>query len=335
MHIFVKVRQVSSFGSEKSHFYLVLGALLYSLLLTSAAVFAQPTETSLALARSLPIADVHLHTYSASATYYRDAMDRNNVLWAGGVGPLPSDMQSLLGDRFIPAIGHAEFDTLLRQSRSFTDPDQLTFSQLFARADELFKAGKLKGFGELHTDNWDSSPRLEYRRQFRLDNPAMRKIYEIANRYGGFVQIHSGMDATFADDLLALSKDFPEAVTILSHCLPKVRPSEMRSFFQNRSNIYCELSGGGPVHAGNNPNLRGGKFYNAQGPKPGWKELFLEFPDRIMLGSDTCCGFEKRYDEIVQEQREQLLAFLPPDVMKKIAYENALRVLKLPGSPQP
>jgi hypothetical protein len=48
-----------------------------------------------------------------------------------------------------------------------------------------------------------------------------------------------------------------------------------------------------------------------------------------MLGSDTCCGLERRYDEIIQEQREQLLAYLTPTTLEQVAYKNAVRLFKL------
>jgi hypothetical protein len=49
-----------------------------------------------------------------------------------------------------------------------------------------------------------------------------------------------------------------------------------------------------------------------------------------MLGTDPCCGLEERYDALVSEIREHLLPALPPAVIRKVAYENALREFGLP-----
>ena len=290
---------------------------------------AQPRPESIALAKTVPIADVHLHNYEVSAGSFKELMDRNNVQWAGAVGYLNDDMRAALKDRYIAAIGQRELVDILRQGRSFTDPDQWIFKSLFKDAEKGFKDGSLKGFGELHTDNYFSSPRPEFRRRFRLDSAMMRQAYELANRYGAFIQIHAGMNETFKDDLLLLSDEFPQVTTILSHCLPQARPDDLRQFFQQRKNIMCELSAGGPVHASTSTALGDGKIYTPNGLKPAWKKLIEDFPTQVMLGSDTCCGLEKRYDEIIQEQREQLLAYLTPATLEQVAYKNAVRLFKL------
>lgn len=290
---------------------------------------AQPLPGSIALAKTVPIADVHLHNYEVYAGDFKELMDRNNVQWAGAVGYLNDNMRAVLKDRYIAAIGQRELVDILRQGRSFTDPDQWIFKSLFKAAESGFKDGSIKGFGELHTDNYDSSPRPDFRRRFRLDSPMMRQAYEIANRYGAFIQIHAGMNETFRDDILRLSGEFPQVTTILSHCLPYARPDDLRNLFQQRKNIMCELSGGGPVHASLSTKLGDGKFYTPNGLKTGWRNLIEEFPMQVMLGSDTCCGLEKRYDEIIQEQREQVLAYLTPATLEQVAYKNAMRLFKL------
>lgn len=290
---------------------------------------AQPLPGSIALAKTVPIADVHLHNYEVSAGDFKELMDRNNVQWAGAVGYLNDNMRAVLKDRYIPAIGQRELVDILRQGRSFTDPDQWIFKSLFKTAENGFKDGSIKGFGELHTDNYDSSPRPEFRRRFRLDSPMMRQAYELANRYGAFIQIHAGMNEIFKEDLLRLSSEFPQVTTILSHCLPLARPDDLRNLFQQRKNIMCEVSGGGPVHASMSTRLGDGKFYTPNGLKPSWRNLIEEFPTQVMLGSDTCCGLEKRYDEIIQEQREQVLAYLTPATLEHVAYKNAMRLFKL------
>lgn len=292
-------------------------------------VQAQPLPDSIALAKTVPIADAHLHNYEVSVGSLKELMDRNNVQWAGAVGYLNDNMRTALKDRYIAAIGQRELFDILRQGRSFTDPDQWIFKSLFKQAEDGFKDGSIKGFGELHTDNYDSSPRPEFRRRFRLDSPMMRQAYELANRYGAFIQIHAGMNETFKDDLLNLSSEFPNVTTILSHCLPQARPDDLRNLFRQRQNIMCELSAGGPVHASMSTKLGDGRIYTPRGLKPAWKTLIEEFPNQVMLGSDTCCGLEKRYDEIIQEQREQVLAYLTPATLEQVAYKNAMRLFKL------
>ena len=171
------------------------------LLILSGLVYAQPTPQSIELAKIVPIADVHMHTYQQnprSATWWREMMDANGVKWGGAVGDYREDVQAELGDRYIPAVGQAEFfKVFFKEGRSgLVDPNNETFKDLYTRSEKLFSEGKIKGFGEFHTDNHSSGP-PRIRRSIRTDNPAMRKFYEIANRYGGFVQIHAEFDGDF------------------------------------------------------------------------------------------------------------------------------------------
>jgi predicted TIM-barrel fold metal-dependent hydrolase len=65
------------------------------------------------------------------------------------------------------------------------------------------------------------------------------------------------------------------------------------------------------------------------GVRPKWKAVIEAFPDRFMLGSDTCCGWDAHYTEAITEIRSNLLPYLSVDVIELVAYKNALRVFKL------
>ena len=55
---------------------------------------------------------------------------------------------------------------------------------------------------------------------------------------------------------------------------------------------------------------------------PGWRALFIRYPDRFMYGTDT--WVESRWESVVPLAKEaQLwLADLPRDVAEKIAWRN-------------
>ena len=84
----------------------------------------------------------------------------------------------------------------------------------------------------------------------------------------------------------------------------------------------CEISAGGPVH-------RHMRIFTASGPRTAWLELIEEFPNRFMLGTDPCCGLAPRYDELVNELRISFLPHLKLETLKKVAYQNAVRVFGL------
>jgi hypothetical protein len=288
---------------------------------------------SVELAKTVPIADIHMHTYSRNGPSTAEVVERmtaNNIRWGGGVGDLRIDIADALRGRHIPAAGQREFaESFFRQgASSLVETENVYFRDLFREAHDMFAKGTIKGFGELHTNNEHSGPQ-PFRRKLKTDNPVIRKFYAIANEFGGFVQLHTQHNAEFTEDILRLSEDFPNTTTILSHCLPHGQPEDLANLFKQRKNIMCEMSATGELHNRLARVNRPGRAYSANGLRPKWKALIEEFPDRIMLGSDTCCGWDAHYSEAITEIRTNLLPYLRFDVIEQVAYKNALRVFKL------
>ena len=170
----------------------LLASLTISLVSTN--LYAQHSAESVELAKTIPIADVHMHTYfkgGPSSAAFLEQMDKNNVRWGGAVGDYRADVADKLKERYIPAIGQMEFMEVFfsRGASGLVDDENWTFKRLFKNSEEQFANGSVKGFGELHTDNHSSGP-LNIRRTIRTDSPAVRKMYAIANKYNGFVQLH-------------------------------------------------------------------------------------------------------------------------------------------------
>jgi predicted TIM-barrel fold metal-dependent hydrolase len=303
------------------------------LLILSGLVYAQPTPQSIELAKIVPIADVHMHTYQQnprSATWWREMMDANGVKWGGAVGDYREDVQAELGDRYIPAVGQPEFfKVFFKEGRSgLIDPNNETFKDLYTRSEKLFSEGKIKGFGEFHTDNHSSGP-PRIRRSIRTDNPAMRKFYEIANRYGGFVQIHAEFDGDFEKDILNLSADYPNTTTVLSHCLSTKNVDNVAAILGKRKNIACEVSSLGAVHVNRLNIPRSPHAYDSGGLYGNWIKFIEAYPDQVLLGSDPCCGIDAAYSEIISELRTSVLPYLSPVTMEKVANKNAVRIFSL------
>ena len=60
---------------------------------------------------------------------------------------------------------------------------------------------------------------------------------------------------------------------------------------------------------------------------PTWKALFLKYPDRFMIGSDTYVPYRwAEYASLIRKHR-QWLEQLPPDLAKAIAFDNAVKAL--------
>ena len=306
---------------------------LLTISLVSLNLFAQHSPESVALAKTIPIADIHMHTYfrgGPPSPAFLEQMDKNNVKWGGAVGDYRDDVADKLKERYIPAVGQMEFMEVFfsRGASALTDEDNWTFKRLYKNAEEQFINGTIKGFGELHTNNHSSGPQ-NIRRTIRTDNPAIRRMYSIANKYNGFVQIHSQHDENFTADILKLSADFPNSISVLSHCLPASQPHDLANLFSQRKNIVCEMSATGSVHNKIQGINRPARAFDDNGLRPAWKNLIETYPEQIMIGTDACCGWFDSYSDMVAEIRHNLLPYLSPELMEKVAYKNAVRIFKL------
>jgi hypothetical protein len=316
----------------------ILKFVLYTLVALSNSSFAQETpqkiQESIELAKSVPIADVHMHTVDRFVSFHKDQMDRNNVKWGGGVGPTgknpPStqDIQSVLGNRYFFGLGQAEFTQVFFSAgaEGLTNKNSRAFAEMFKVADSLLESRKAYGFGEIHIDNNKSAPSNNFRRKVTFDNPVIRAMYEIANKHSSFIQIHMEADDANISALKRYLTEFPNVSTIISHALPYGKQPQIRDLLEKHPNIYFELSRKGAVL---NEKEVGQAFSTRTGVKDIWLKSFEMYPDRFMIGSDTHYPDESKYDDVMKEFRDGLFPYLQPETLKKIAYQNAVKVFKL------
>jgi predicted TIM-barrel fold metal-dependent hydrolase len=98
----------------------------------------------------------------------------------------------------------------------------------------------------------------------------------------------------------------------------------MRKIFAAAPNVICEISGATQIHG--IPRIVTPNGINSR-----WLQMIEDYPDRVMMGTDPCCGLMGRYNEIVQVMRSRALAAMKPETLEKVAYKNALRVFSLPN----
>ncbi|MGA0186972.1 MAG: amidohydrolase family protein [Burkholderiaceae bacterium] len=295
------------------------------------AVAGAPTDVTRELARTVPLADLHMHVYGIGGSNPRaflKHMEEQNIRWGGGVGNYQAELQEKLGPRYISAMGNEAWHEVFksRGASGLSILDQHAFDKLFSTAERLFAEGKLKGFGEIHVKNKQKfDPSFE--RSIPLDSPVINKMYEIAQQHEGFVQIHS-MGGIFGgyDEISVMAERYPKVLTILSHCLPATPPHLIGKLFDKHPNVVCEISAQGPVHG----HLDGGRIFTRNGLRPEWAEVIERHPTRFLVGTDPCCGFDRRYGEMVEEIRRDFLPYLSPATLRRVAYENAVERFNLP-----
>lgn len=332
---------------QKGHEYLAFGimtsiakrmptvvSVVVCVLVACTNVAAQHSAESAALATQVPIADVHFHLERQFVPVdVKALLDRNNVRWAGGVGPfgpvVGSDFRQrfidALGGRYIATLGQPEFGVLYFNggARATENGDTPGFRALLQRAEAEFETGRLKGFGELFVNNRTSNSNPAFRRKIAADAPTIRAMYQLAAKYGGFVAMHMEADRDTLEQLDVLASIEPRATVILSHCGVWAEAGTIRTLMDKHPNVYCDLAFRSPPAARQVP----ARFiFDETGVKREWLDLIEQRPDRFMIGTDAfCCD----YGQAIDSFRKGLLPWLSPASLRKVAYENAKRVMKL------
>lgn len=287
-----------------------------------------PLPESVALAQSVPIADVHMHFFPAdrlTVSQLRQRMQESNVKWGGGAGIYSTEMQDALGANYISALGFKEFTKVLLSSgeKALQNIEHPVFVEFFKEAEDLMKSGKALGFGEIHIDNKTTVNFNDpFGRTVPLESPVVQRMYEIANAHKGFIQIHYDKNYRIVDQIITMALRYPKSLTIVAHCMPKGTPDDMRKIFESAPNVMCEISGGTYIHGVP-------RIVTSGGINSHWLQMIEDYPDRVMMGTDSCCGLMGRYNEIVQIMRSRALAAMKPETLEKVAYKNALRVFGL------
>jgi len=302
------------------------------------ATVAHAQNASKELAEKVPIADVHRHVQRwVSPEQLKQQMQEQNVGWSGAVGaPFgPWDTApyaQLLGKKYIATVGQVELSRIYAQhgASGLTDINLDTFQTLLQRSDQLFSAGRIKGFGELILNNQTSNPLVSFRRKVNIDSAPIEAMFKIAAKHKGFVQIHSEDDADSVDQIKTLAAKYPDVSIILSHCLLTGNVDLIKTLLTQHPNLYCEMSARSKSHYPNvdNERFRTRVIYSEDFAKDEWIKLIDSLPTRFMVGTDTY-NPNVNFEQNISEIRKGLLARLQPASIELVAYKNAVRVMRL------
>jgi hypothetical protein len=141
----------------------------------------------------------------------------------------------------------------------------------------------------------------------QVDAPVARRVAEIAGERDLVLLVHADSEAI--ERLFALK---PTLRIVWAHAGTVTTPVEVETMLARYPNLWAELSHRNVAPGG--------------GLDPGWRELFLRYPDRFMVGSGTYMNEHwYRYRYKLGSIRHWL-GQLPEDVALRIAHENALRL---------
>jgi predicted TIM-barrel fold metal-dependent hydrolase len=267
----------------------LVAAVLWMATAAHAAEPAAPTPTP------MPIFDAHLH-------YSHDAWDRLPPAAAVALlrqAGLRGAMVSSSSDEGTQKLYAAAPDLVLPVLRPYRTRGEIgTWMHdptVIAHLESRLARYRYVAIGEFHIYGADA------------DGPVMRRVVELARQHRLFLHSHSDADAIerqFRQD--------PEARILWAHS-GFDSPQRVREMLRRHPRLWCDL-------AFRSDHASGSQI------DPAWRELFLEFPDRFMVGTDTFTP--ERWYYVTEHARwsREWLATLPPAVAEQIAWKNGDRL---------
>lgn len=257
--------------------------------------------------------------------------------------------------RFVVVGGGESLNGMIHR----TPPDQVTerLRQRFTkRAEELIRRGAV-GFGEmtaLHFSLFRGHP-FE---QTRPDHPLFLLLADLAAKHDVPIDLHVEAvrrDWPVSDELSRRSNENPERIseniTALERLLSHNRRARIiwvhvgadftgqrsvdltRRLLRENANLLLSIT---------SHQFAMGEdwfFKPSTGLNPRWHDLILEFPDRFMIGTDVFFQPDNALRKMPNRMQLALgvltTSELPPEVKRKVAFENAQRVFKLKGPETP
>jgi len=264
----------------------------------AAAVLALAIGNARADSSIVPVFDAHVH-------YNLDigrpvSVEAVFALWrAAGIRGVLLTSRPNDGTRELLEKAPSEFKTIAFARPYVTMADVKTWFRdpaIYAMIEEEIARGIYVGIGEFHIFGQDADSD-GFARFVRL--AAQRKLW-----------LHAHCDDYVIERIFALD---PQARVIWAHTgmgTPEARVDELLARYPN---LYGELSYRSGVTVG-------GELSDE------WRSLFMKYPDRFLLGSDTWVpGRWPEVPDIIGGYR-RWLAQLPPEVAEKIAWGNGARL---------
>ena len=253
-----------------------------------------------AQAQDLPIFDAHMHYSRADWQVFTPEriltiLDRAGVRRAL-VSSTPDD-----GTLQLYAAAPQRIVPFLRPYRTREDMGSWPSDPAVqAYVEERLKCGIYKGIGEFHLS------------ATQAEAPTVRHFAALAAQQQLF--FHAHVDDITVAKLLSL---YPQVRILWAHAGMSASAATVGQLLEQSANLWVELSLRFDVAAGGWLD-------------PAWQTVFLKYPDRFMVGTDTWTT--SRWDDLVpgMQSIRGWLNQLPRDVAERIAYRNAERLF---GSP--
>ena len=242
-------------------------------------------------AADLPIVDAHLHyshdAWSVVSPTEVVALLRKAGLKRALVSSSDDDgTQQLLAEA--PDIVVPELRPYRRRGELSTWVQDPT---VIAYLEERLAKYRYVAIGEFHLYGADA------------DLPVPRRMVELARKHDLFLHAHSDADA-----VERLFRQWPQARILWAHAGFE-RPERVAEMLEKHRNLWCDL-------AFRTDHASDDKVDAA------WRPVFLQFPDRFMVGTDSFTPERWHYIGEHAEWSRGWLADLPREVAERIAWKN-------------
>ena len=254
-------------------------------------VLSAGTVTLPAVAAELPIFDAHLH-YSHDAWSVVPPKEAIALLRKAGLRRALVSSSNDDGNQKL----HAEApDLILPSLRPYRVRGEIASwirdDSVVTYLEQRLAKHSYVAIGEFHLYGADA------------DLPVPRRMVQLARQYKLLLHAHSDADA-----IERLFTQWPQARILWAHS-GFDQPERLREMLKKHPNLWCDL-------AFRTDHGSGGKV------SPEWRAVFLEFPDRFMVGTDSYTP--ERWPYVVEHASwsRAWLKELPADVAERIAYRN-------------
>ena len=259
-------------------------------LATLAAVMACLPAVS-AAEQKMPIFDAHVH-YSHDAWESTPPKAAIAILRKAG---LKRAMVSSSGDDGTQKL-HAEAPDLVVPSlRPYRTRGEISTwvrdETIIPHLESRLKEYRYAAIGEFHVFGADA------------DLPVVRRTVQLAQQHRLWLHLHGDSDAIER----VLAQD-PQARILWAHS-GFDRPEAVRAMLRKHRKLHADL-------AFRNDHASGGKV------DPAWREAFLEFPDRFLVGTDTFTPERWHYIADHADWSRAWLADLPQEVAERIGWRT-------------
>ena len=248
----------------------------------------------------LPVIDAHIH-YSHDAWDVTPAKKAVAILRAAGLKKAFVSSSSDEGTQKLYAVAPELVVPVLRPYRKRGETSSWKYDETVpTMLSERLRKYRYAGIGEFHAYGED------------IELPVLQQVIGLAKQYGIYLHAHVDSDA-----IHRIFKHDPDAMVLWAHS-GFDDPEQIRALLEKYPNLWSDLA-----------------FRNEHALQdivdPEWRELFIEFPDRFVLGTDTYTP--ERWYYVVEHANwsREWLQTLPREIAEKIAYRNAESLLKKVG----